>query len=437
MTNCTTKILNFTSQKKRKITLAFDGGPITSDAGGLFLREADRKLGLLAPIAEKIQDRRNPLLIEHTTLEMLRQRVYGIALGYEDLNDHNALRNDLTMQTMVNRDSALASSPTLCRFENGADRKIAVAINKHFIDLFIASHKEAPRELILDFDATDDIIHGSQEGRFFHGYYGNYCFLPLYVFCEKQLLVGYLRTSDKGGARHAWAILSLLVKRFRQVWPDVKIIFRGDGGFCRHQMLTWCEKNNTCYIVGQARNKRLETLLKPYMEQAELAFKETSEKQRIFCEFSYAADSWERERRIIGKAEFTKDGSNPRFIVTNLLGDPQTLYDNVYCARGEMENRIKEVQLGLFSDRTSCHKWWPNQLRMLFSACAYILIEYIRRTALSGTILAEAQVGTIRLKLFKIGAAIVKNSRRIRFMLSSGYPLQTLFAQVYEKLVPT
>jgi len=437
MTNCTTEILQFPPLKRRKIEAEFSGGSITSDAGGIFLREADCGLNLLEPISKSFIDERDQSKIDHTILEMLRQRVYAIALGWEDLNDHNSLRHDLAFQTFVGKDSELASSPTLCRFENRANRKIAVDIQKQMVEIFIASFKESPKELILDFDATEDLIHGEQAGRFFYGYYGNYCFLPLYVFCDKKLLVSYLRLSNKDGARHAWAILSLIVKRFRQEWPNVRIIFRGDSGFCRHEMLTWCERKNVKYIVGIARNKRLEAISKPLMQVAKENFEETGEKQKLFTKFLYAAESWANEKKIIVKAEYTENGSNPRFIATNIEGDSQDLYENLYCARGDMENRIKETQLGLFADRTSCHEWWPNQLRLLFSSLAYILIEHIRSIALKGTILEKAQVNTIRLKLFKIGAVIIRNTRRIRFLLSSAYPLQELFSTVVAKLVPT
>jgi len=436
MTNCTIEKIQFPSLKRRKIEAEFSGGSITSDGGGIFLREADRQLNLLEPISKLFPDNRDQSKIDHTVLEMIRQRVYGIALGYEDLNDHDSLRHDLAFQTFVNKDSELASSPTLCRFENKANRKIAVDIHKQMVEAFIASFKKPPKELVLDFDATEDLVHGEQEGRFYHGYYDNYCFLPLYVFCGKKLLASYLRPSDKDGALHAWAILSLLVKRFRKEWPNVRIIFRGDSGFCRHEMLNWCKRKSVKYIVGIAGNKRLQAILNPLMETAKQCFKETNEKQKLFTKFSYAAKSWTNEKKIIGKAEYTKDGSNPRFIVTNIDGDSQDLYENLYCVRGDMENRIKEKQLGLFADRTSCHNWWPNQLRLLFSSLAYVLIEHIRSTALAGTVLEKAQVNTIRLRLFKIGAVIIRNTRRIRFLLSSCYPLQDLFHSVFAKLVP-
>lgn len=403
MTKCTAKKFEFPAQNRRQITAAFNGGFITSDGGGLFLREVDGMLGLLKSVSQVIPDGRDQSKIQHTILEMLRQRVFAIALGYEDLNDHDTLRNDILLQTIVGSNSKLASSPTLCRFENSANRKTCFDIHKQIVETFIASYETPPKELILDFDATDDLIHGEQAGRYFHGYYKGYCFLPLYVFCGKKLLVSYLRPSNKDGAHHAWAVLSLLVKRLRQEWPDVKIIFRGDSGFCRHLMFNWCERNNVKYIVGVPGNKRLKKALKPTMKQAKDAFEQTEKKQRLFVEFSYAAGSWTKERRIIGKAEHTKDGANPRFIVTNIDGNPQELYDDLYCARGDMENRIKEKQQDLFADRTSCHEWWPNQFRLLMSSLAYILVEHMRSTALVGTKLENAMVSTIRTKLFKIG----------------------------------
>ena len=287
---------------------------------------------------------------------------------------------------------------------------------------------------ILDFDATDDPVHGNQEKRFFHGYYDHYCFLPLYVFCGEQLLCAYLRPSKIDGAKHAWAILSLLVKRIRQSWPDVRIIFRGDSGFCRHRMLSWCERKGVRYIVGIAKNVRLNTLASDLMQKAMTQFNEAGEKQRLFGEFAYAAGSWRTRRRVIAKAEYTDKGSNPRYVVTNLDGEAQHLYDHLYCARGEMENHIKEQQLDLFADRTSCHKWWPNQFRLLLASLAYTLIEAIRRLALHGTDMARARCSTIRLKLFKIGAVILKNTRRIRFMMAGGCPYQEIFRTACRRL---
>jgi hypothetical protein len=305
------------------------------------------------------------------------------------------------------------------------------------VDQFIASFKRAPRKLVLDFDATDDAVHGKQEGRFFHGYYDHYCFLPLYVFCRHQLLVSYLRPSKIDGARHAWAILALLVRRLRQTWPKVKIVFRGDSGFCRWRMLSWCERHNVGYIVGIAKNTRLNTITARLQREAQACYTELGSKVRWFTEFQYAASSWNRKRRIIAKIEHTEKGINPRYVVTNLEGRPQEIYDKLYCARGDMENRIKENQLDLFADRTSCHHWWPNQFRLLLSSLAYILLESIRRLALKGTALAHAYVGTLRRKLLKIGAVILRNTRRVRFLLSSAYPDQQLFWVVAAKLHPT
>jgi hypothetical protein len=436
MSNCTTKNFSFTQLKKRNVIANFDGGSITSDGGVLLLREVDRALKLTEQVAKEFKDDRDPSYVKHSILTMVRQRVFGISLGYEDLNDHDTLRKDIAIQTSVGQDKDLASSPTLCRFENTADRAIAVAIHKIIIEQFIASHTTAPKKLVLDFDATDDLVHGDQVGKYYHGYYKNYCFLPLYVFCGQKLLVSYLRTSDKDAAQHAWAILALLVKRFRQAWPDVKIIFRGDSGFCRHEMFEWADKNNVFYITGIAQNAILKRLLQPFMLEAENGFNRTKEKQRLFTQFMYAAGTWKRERRIIGKAEHTSEGANPRFIVTNLEDeDPQALYDEHYCIRGDMENRIKEQQLYLHADRTSCHDWWPNQLRLLFASLAYILLESLREWALITTELACATVETIQLKLLKIGAVITRNTRAIRLKLASSYPYQAIFKAVYDLLV--
>jgi len=438
VTNCTPLQLEFPGFKRRKIQASFSGGHVTSDAGAcLLLPQVDRRLDLLRQAQRAMIDPRRRASCEHDLLSLLRQRVYGLALGYEDLNDHDQLRKDMALQTAIERDANLASASTLCRLENRADRNTAVALQKVLVEQFIQSFKRPPRELILDFDATDDLVHGKQEGRFFHGYYDQYCFLPLYVFCGGQLLVSYLRPSKIDGAKHAWAILSLLVKRFRQVWPKVRIVFRGDSGFCRHRMLDWCEKNNVGYIVGVAKNKRLNALSRNLQDQAETQFNQFGKKQRLFAEFRYAACSWSRERRIIAKAEQTGKGPNPRYLVTNIPGDPQQLYDKLYCARGDMENRIKEQQLDLFADRTSCHAWWANQFRLLLASLAYTLLEAIRRLALKGTEMAKAQCATIRLKLLKVGAVIIKNTRRIRFLLSSAYPYQQLFKHVAEQLDST
>ena len=436
MAKCTADQLTFPSFDRRRIEASFGGADISSDGGIMLLRQIDRRLGLTQAINDAIPDPRVPKRIEHSQLQQLRQRVYGIAHGYEDLNDHDTLRHDPAWQTAVDRDAPLASSPTLCRLEARSDRDTAWAISRIFVEQFIASFDQTPTELILDFDATDDRVHGMQEQRFFHGYYRDWCFLPLYVFCGEQLLVSYLRPSNIDPAKHAWAILKLLTSRLRQEWPQVRIILRADSGFCRWKMLRWCERHDVDYVVGLAQNKRLLALAGPLMQRAEQAFEKHQCKQRKFHWIQYQAGTWDRSRRVIAKAEHQAMGANPRFVVSTLKGRSQAIYDDIYCARGEMENRIKEQQLGLFADRTSCHRWWPNQLRLLLSSAAYVLMESIRRLGLRGTKLARAQVGTIRLKLLKIGTIILRNTRRIQLRMSRGYPYQEIYLQVARRLAP-
>jgi len=307
-------------------------------------------------------------------------------------------------------------------------------MSQGFVEAFIASFSEPPQELVLDFDPTDDPVHGHQEKRFFHGYYDEYCFLPLYAFCGDQLLVAYLRPADRDAAHHSWAILSLLVRRFRQVWPKVQIIFRGDSGLCRWRMMRWCDRHEVGYILGLARNSVLEKMAAAWTKQAEAQFTATGQKQRLFHELSYAAETWDRERRVIVKAEHLDQGPNLRFLVTNLPGDPQALYEDLYCQRGEVENRIKEQQLMLFADRTSCHDFTANQFRVLLSAAAYVLMETLRREGLADTPLAHAQVSTIRLKLLKIGARVVGSFRRIVLHLAGGYPWADLLTRLVTRL---
>jgi len=434
VTNCNQSEFKFPRCKRRKVEASFTGGHVSSDAGVVLLRQADRKIGLTSSVAGALTESRRKKSCRHSLVSLLRQRVYGLCIGYEDLNDHHTLRNDVALQTAVQQDKDLASASTLCRWENRSDREAAWAVHRVLVEQFISSFKRAPKEVVLDFDATDTAVHGEQEGRFFHGYYDHYCFLPLYVFCGDQLLAAYLRPSKIDGAKHAWAVLALLVKRLRRAWPQVKIIFRGDSGFCRHQMLRWCEGHHVGYIVDVAKNKRLKALSEKQIREAEERFAETKQKQRVFDEIQYAANTWDRRRRVIVKAEHTGKGSNPRYVVTNLQGEPKKLYDKLYCARGDMENRIKEQQLDLFSGRTSCHEWWANQFRLLLSSLAYTLMEAIRRLALKGTELSKAQCSTIRLKLLKIGAVIVRNTRRVRFMFSSAYPYQKLFSTVVARL---
>ena len=436
MTECTQTALQFPRFSRRKIDVSFNGGDITSNGGVQLLRLADERTGLIKAAARAIGDSRRTKSCTHDLESLVRQRVYGISLGYEDLNDHEALRADLALQTALARDESLASPSTLCRLENRANRNTAVALHKVLIDNFIASYKQAPRRLILDVDATDDRVHGDQEGRFFHGYYDHYCFLPLYVFCGDQLLVSYLRSSKIDGAKHSWAILALLIKRLRQAWPKVEILVRADSGFCRWRMLRWFDRHGVDYVIGIAKNPRLHDQSLALRTLAQWRYWMMGEKQRLFSEVRYAAQTWDTPRRVIVKAEHSARGSNPRFVVTNLTGNAQRIYDRIYCARGEMENRIKEQQLGLFADRTSCHTWWANQFRLLLSSLAYTLLETIRRVALHGTALARAQCGTLRLKLLRIGAIVLRNTRRIRLLLSSAYPNRELFCLVAARLKP-
>jgi hypothetical protein len=441
MTECNTKPFLFSSLKSRKIVADFNGGHLTSDAGGLLLREVDRRLGLTRKLAACIPDPRNPLMTVHDQHTMLAQRILGIALGYEDLNDHDTLRKDPLFALLTDKhpdaDEPLASSPTLCRLENRVGREALGRMAEVFVETFIRSHKRPPRELILDFDATDDRVHGKQEGRFFHGYYDGYCFLPLYVFCGDHLLVSHLRPSNIDAALHSRAILKLLVHRFRQVWPKVRIIVRADSGFCRWKMMKWCDKHGVFYVLGLARNPVLEKMAEPYMQRAEATFKSTNTKQRRFHEIKYAAETWDRKRRVIVKAEYLPGGPNVRFVVTNLVEPtPEEIYDSLYTARGDMENRIKEQQLGLFADRTSCHRFVANQFRLMLASAAYILVDHLRRTALAGTELHSAQVPTIRLKLFKVAARVITSVRRTVFHLSSSFPSQPLFRSMVARLVP-
>lgn len=438
MPNCTEELcakrIEFGHLGRRVIEGRFDGGSMTSDAGVMLLGTLDRKLGLLSAAARCIADPRNPLRVQHSIAGMLRQRVYALALGWEDLNDHGTLRQDVAMQTAIGVDESVASAPTLCRLEKWADKASAFQLHQVLVEQFIASFNTAPEELILDFDATDNPLYGQQEARFFHGYYDSYCYLPLYVFCGQQLLCAYLRPSRIDGARHAAAILKLLVKRLRQAWPSVRIVFRGDSGFCRQRIINYCERAGVHYLIGLARNPRLQAITE-FMELAMRdEFEQTGLKQREVGEFMYAAQSWAQERRVITRLEYGAQGNNPRYVVTNLTGAAQALYDGVYCQRGEAENRIKEAQVGLFATRTSCHQFQSNQLRMLLAALGYVLIERLRALALTGTELATAQVDTLRIKLLKLAAVVTRNTRRIRLYLASNWPSADVFVHAMGQL---
>ena len=444
MTECNRKTLTFSSLCQKKILADFNGGRLTSDGGALLLREANRRTGLIDALAGCITDPRDPAKTQHEVKTMLTQRVCGIALGYEDGNDHQTLRNDPIMQILSeiasdpdDPDDPLASPATLSRFENWVNRKSLARMSGVFVDQFIASHAKPPKEIILDFDATEDAIHGKQEGRFFHGYYDCYCYLPLYVFCGDQLLCAYLRPSKIDGAKHARGILKLLVQRIRASWPNVRIIFRGDSGFCRWKTLKYCDKNDISYVVGLATNATLKRTAKPHMDAAQEAYDATDLKQRSFYEFEYGAKTWDRKRRIILKAEHLDKGANARLVVTNLDRNPADIYDGIYTQRGDMENRIKEQQLYLFADRTSCSRFVAKQFRLLLASAAYLLIEHLQRDGLAGTELTKAQVGTIRLKLFKVAARVVVSVRRMVLHLSGGYPYRALFTRLVAQLAET
>jgi hypothetical protein len=439
MTDCNPDTLRFSTLGAKTVVADFHGGRLTTDAGALLLRELGDRTGLFDALNAAIPDPRHPVYIVHDQRTLIAQRILAIALGYEDLNEHLDLRVDPALQVAagVPPDPArpLASPPTLCRFENRARRETLVRMAEVLVDQFIAAHPTPPEHLMLDFDATDDPVHGHQEGRFFHGYYDHHCFLPLYVFCGYELLAAYLRPSNIDGAKHSRALLKLLVAKLRAAWPDVRITIRGDSGFCRWRLMRWCDSHGIGYVLGLARNPVLERAARDEIERAERQFRQTGQPQRVFGSFGYAASSWDRRRRVIVKAEHTAKGANPRFVVSNVPCEPRALYEDVFCQRGEMENRIKEQQLDLFADRTSCHRLVANQFRLLLSAAAYVLVQGLRRTALGGTELARGQVGTIRLKLFKVAARVVVSVRRVVFHLASSYPYQGLFRRCFERLV--
>jgi len=396
----------------------------------------DRRIGLSAAVAAALNDPRAPERITHELRDLVAQRLYGLCCGYEDLNDHDRLRLDPLMQTAVGRTDELASSPTFSRLETRATRAEAVALNRVLVDQFIAAQRQAPTELVLDIDASDVPLHGDQEGSQFHGYYDHYCYLPLYVFCGQSMLACLLRPSRIDGARHAAAVIKLLVTRLRQVWPTVRIIVRGDSGFCRQPLLRWCERHQVGYVIGVARNARLHRNVEAWEAGLETAFAQTGTKQRTIREFRYAADSWKVERRVVTRLEFGSQGTNPRFVVTNLEDPAADLYDKLYCQRGEAENRIKEAQLDLFGTRASCHKFQANWLRLMFAALAYTLMQRLREIALAGTDLAKATAASIRVKLLKIGAAVLRNTRRVRILLASHHPLRETFLSAARALAP-
>ena len=436
MPNCTEEQMLFGRIGRREIEADFSGGALSSDGGVMLVRQVDRKLGLSAAVAAALSDPRDPDRITHTLRDLVAQRLYGLCCGYEDLNDHDVLRHDPLMQTAVGKVDELASSPTFSRLETRATRADVMALNGVLIEQFIAAQGQAPQELVLDVDASDVPLHGEQELTQFHGYYDHYCYLPLYVFCGQAMLACVLRPSRIDGAKHAAAVIKLIVTRLRQAWPQVRVIVRGDAGFCRQPLIRWCERNDVGYVIGVARNARLHRQVAAWEQELEAAFVRDSIKQRMIREFRYAADSWAVERRVVTRLEYGCQGTNPRFVVTNLDLSADALYDGLYCQRGEAENRIKEVQLDLFGTRASCHKFLANWLRLMFAALAYTLMQRLREMTLAGTELAHASAATIRVKLLKIGAAIVRNTRRVRILLASHHPLRAVYFHAAGALSP-
>lgn len=437
MPNRTTEQLTFGRLGRRHVQANFQGGDLSSDGGLMLLRQIDARTGLSRLAAKALTERRATRRIHHRLRDVLAQRLYGLCCGYEDLNDHDTLRKDLLIQTAVGRDRPLASSPTLCRFETGATRADAWALHQVLVEHFIARFTVAPKELILDVDASGVPLHGEQELKQFHAYYDHHCYLPLYVFCGQSMLACLLRPSRIDGAKHAAAVLRLLVNRLRQAWPEVNLIIRGDSGFCRQPLIRWCERSGVQYIISLARNKRLQTRVWPIEEILKCDYERTGRKQRLISEFSYAADSWDRPRRVVTRLEYGAQGINPRFVVTNITGsDAMHLYERLYCARGEAENRIKEVQLDLFGTRASCHRFAANQFRLLLAALVYTLMQRLREVALKGTDLERASAATIRVRLLKIDAAIVRNTRRIHILLASHHPLRHVYAHAAQAMAP-
>jgi Transposase DDE domain group 1 len=462
-TECNSSYLDFPMVGPRQVLAGFDGGDISSDGGALLLRETERLTGIVRQFAACFTDHRNPDLVEHTAEELIAQRVYALALGYEDLNDHDDLRRDPLLATVVgkpdptgktrqrkrDRGKALAGKSTLNRLELtpvGADKgsrykKVVCRthdVERLFVSLFLQAHPRPPERIVLDLDATDDPIHGHQLGRFFHGYYKNFCYLPLYIFCGDHLLCARLRPADIDAAAGSVKHLERIVAQVRQAWPEVKVTIRADSGFCREPIMAWCEANGIDYVLGLAQNTRLKAMIAAEQEQARQEFERTKEPARVFTDLQYRTlDSWSRERRVVAKAEHLAKGANPRFVVTSLTPEGRAakpLYEEDYCGRGEMENRIKEQQLHLFADRTSAATMRGNQVRLFFSSIAYVLLSALRRLGLAGTELARAQCQTIRLKLLKIGALVRVTVRKVWVKMSSSCPYADVFRRVHANL---
>jgi hypothetical protein len=452
MTECNQFNFGFEGLGRREIVARFDGGTISSDGGAFLLRQTDQRLNLLPRLAKCFLDGRNQDLVKHAVSEMLAQRIYGLALGYEDINDHEQLRKDPVFGILAGRvelEEPLAGKSTLNRMELGAgvtDRYKKITFWKDSIDelmvkAFIESYQQAPTEIVLDMDTTDLPLHGKQEGRFFHGYYDNYCYLPLYVFCGEQVLCARLREANHDAAFGCLAEIKRIVAQIRAAWPEVKIVLRGDSGFCRNELMSWCEASQVDFVFGLARNQRLRKIIGGQMHEATEQWNRTGKAARVFSEFNYQTrktkkSGWDRERRVVAKAEHIDGKENPRFVVTSLTTEQwaaRPLYEELYCARGEMENRIKE-QFSLFADRVSAESIRANQMRLYLSAMAYILVSGLRRLGLQATELAEAQVSTIRTKLLKIGARIRVSVRKVWVSMASSYPWQGLYQQVWTNL---
>ena len=452
-TECSADLFGFARVEGRSVVAAFDGGKITSDAGGVLLRATDRAIGLVDRFAPCFSDRRSAELIEHTVATMIGQRVFGIALGYEDVVDHDTLRHDPIMAVLAGKLTArrqncapVAGKSTLNRLELGkaeptSYHKIGhdpLAIEGVFVDLFLEAQRRAPPQIILDLDATDDPLHGHQEGRFFHGYYDCYCYLPLYIFCGRHLLAAKLRRSNIDASAGAVAEVARIVAQIRSRWPRVRILLRADSGFAREALMRWCELNRIDYLFGLARNERLTAAIAAELQEAQQLGERTGKPARRFKDLTWSTlDSWSRARRVVAKAEWTGGEANPRFVVTLLSRtehEARHLYEKVYCARGDMENHIKECQLDLFADRTSAATMRANQLRLWFAAMAYVLVCALRRIALRHTQFAQATCGTIRLKLFKIGALVRVSVRRIKIAMASACPYQNEFALAHLRL---
>ena len=462
-TECSKVQLTFHGLNRRQVIGQFDGGEITSDGGGVLLREVEKRTHMLRRLSQCFTDHRNAERIEHELETLIKQRVMAIALGYEDLNDHDELCRDSLLALLSDcgditgakrtrgqdRGKPLAGKSTLNRLEltpleadaGSRYKKIVAdvaAMDALLVDLFLESYETPPEEIVLDIDATDDPLHGKQEGCFFHGYYGHYCYLPLYIFCGEQLLRARLRTANQDAAAGTVEELQPIVTRIRTRWPTVRIILRGDSGFCRDEIMSWCETYQVDYVLGLAKNNRLKKHIADDLEQAKALYEVTGKAARVFRDFRYQTlKSWSCERRVVGKAEYLSKGENPRFIVSSInqeACDTRRLYEDVYCARGDMENRIKEQQLALFADRTSTHKMHANQLRLYFASFAYGLMQALRRLVLEGTELAKAQCDTLRLKLLKIGTQIRISVRKVWLSFAESYPYAALFQQVVAKL---